>query len=247
MVSQVSSVFQASDGAAYELWLGRWSTWLANVFLDFVDFPDNGELLDVGCGTGALTLAMVQQRWPARRVIGVDQAANRFGIPIPSTDPVFLAVVGVHVAFGLAAVIAGAVAMLSQKGRGRHSNLGTIYFWLLIGIFVTMSTLSFMRWAENYHLFALGALSFASACFGRTAVRWRWPQWPRLHLTGMGASYILILTAFYVDNGKNLPLWKELPEIAFWFLPSAIGLPLILYVLFRHPLVLEFSLRKSHA
>jgi hypothetical protein len=35
------------------------------------------------------------------------------GIPIPSTDPVFLAVVGVHVAFGLAAVIAGAVAMLS--------------------------------------------------------------------------------------------------------------------------------------
>ena len=139
MVSQVSSVFQASDGAAYELWLGRWSTWLANVFLDFVDFPDNGELLDVGCGTGALTLAMVQQRWPARRVIGVDQAANRFGIPIPSTDPVFLAVVGVHVAFGLAAVIAGAVAMLSQKGRGRHSNLGTIYFWLLIGVFVTMS------------------------------------------------------------------------------------------------------------
>ena len=50
------------------------------------------------------------------------------GIPIPSTDPVFLAVVGVHVAFGLAAVIAGAVAMLSQKGCGRHSNLGTIYF-----------------------------------------------------------------------------------------------------------------------
>jgi hypothetical protein len=169
------------------------------------------------------------------------------GIPIPSTDPVFLAVVGVHVVFGLAAVIAGAVAMLSKKGRGRHSNLGTIYFWLLIGIFVTMSTLSFMRWAENYHLFALGALSFASACFGRTAVRWRWPQWPRLHLTGMGASYILMLTAFYVDNGKNLALWKELPEIAFWFLPSAIGVPLILYVLCRHPLVLEFSLRKSHA
>ena len=28
----------------------------------------------------------------------------------------------------------------------------------------------------------------------------------------MGASYILLLTAFYVDNGKNLPLWRELPE-----------------------------------
>ena len=71
------------------------------------------------------------------------------GIPIPSIDPVFLAIVGVHVLFGIAAVIAGAVAMLSRKGRGRHSNFGTIYFWCLFGVFVTMSALSFMRWAEN--------------------------------------------------------------------------------------------------
>src|SRR4029450_5874297 len=109
------------------------------------------------------------------------------GIPIPSTDPVFLAIVGVHVLLGLAALITGAVAMLSKKGRGRHSNLGTVYFWSLFGVFVTMSTLSFMRWAENYHLFILGALSFTSAYFGRTAARRRWHQWqwPRLHLTGM--------------------------------------------------------------
>ena len=52
-------------------------------------------------------------------------------IPIPSTDPVFLAIVGVHIVFGLASVIAGAAAMLSNKGRGRHSNFGTIYFWCL--------------------------------------------------------------------------------------------------------------------
>ena len=122
---------------------------------------------------------------------------------------------------GLQSVIAGAAAMLSKKGRGRHSNLGTIYFWCLFGVFVTMSALSFMRWAANYHLFILGALSFASAYFGRTAARRHWRQWPRLHLTGMGASYIVMLTAFYVDNGKNLPLWKELPQIAFWFLPGA--------------------------
>jgi hypothetical protein len=163
------------------------------------------------------------------------------GIPIPSTDPVFLAIVGIHILFGLAAVIAGAMAMFSVKGRGRHSNFGIIYFWCLFGVFVTMSALSFMRWAENYHLFILGTLSFASACFGRTAARRRWRQWPRLHLTAMGASYIVMLTAFYVDNGKNLPLWKELPQIAFWLLPTAIGLPLILYALLRHPLVLDFD------
>jgi SAM-dependent methyltransferase len=73
-LSQQSSVFHASDGAAYEVWLGRWANRLARAFLDFVDFPETGELLDVGCGTGALTLAMVE-RWPERGIIGVDVAA----------------------------------------------------------------------------------------------------------------------------------------------------------------------------
>lgn len=167
------------------------------------------------------------------------------GIPIPSTDPVFLSIVGVHVLFGLTAVIAGAVAMLMNKGRGRHSNWGTIYFWLLFGVFVTMSALSFMRWAENFHLFILGALSFGSAYFGREATRRRWQQWAKLHLSGMGASYIFMLTAFYVDNGKNLPLWKELPQIAFWILPGAIGIPLILRALFRHPLILTLDRQRE--
>jgi len=31
----------------------------------------------------------------------------------------------------------------------------------------------------------------------------------------MGVSYIVLLTAFYVDNGKSLPLWKELPPISY--------------------------------
>jgi hypothetical protein len=52
----------------------------------------------------------------------------------------------------------------------------------------------------------------------------------------MGLSYILMLTAFYVDNGKNLPIWRELPQIAFWLLPAAIGIPLIVRALMRHPL-----------
>jgi hypothetical protein len=45
----------------------------------------------------------------------------------------------------------------------------------------------------------------------------------------MGSSYVLMLTAFYVDNGRTLPLWKELPELAFWIVPSAVGVPLIIY------------------
>ena len=83
----------------------------------------------------------------------------------------------------------------------------------------------------------LGVLSFGSAHVGRTALRKRWSHWPYFHVSGMGTSYILLLTAFYVDNGRNLPLWRELPQVAFWVLPAAVGIPIIVYVLRRHPLV----------
>jgi hypothetical protein len=173
--------------------------------------------------------------------VAVENATVFLGIPIPSTDPVFLTMVGIHVPFGLATVIVGAAAMLSKKGRGRHSRLGTIYFWCLFVVFVTMGALSFSRWVADYHLFVLGALSFAAANLGRAAARRHWRQWPRLHLAGMGTSYILMLTAFYVDNGPNLPVWRELPNIAFWVLPAAVGTPLILHALIRHPVVLAFD------
>ena len=131
--------------------------------------------------------------------------------------------------------------MLSTKRHGQHSNFGIAYFWCLAGVFLTMSALAFMRWDEDYHLFIVGALSFATAWSARAVLQRGWPQWPRLHLSGMGASYVLMLTAFYVDNGKNLPLWRELPEIAFWFLPTMIGTPIILYALRFHPLVLAYD------
>jgi hypothetical protein len=158
------------------------------------------------------------------------------GIEIPSTDPVFLAIVAVHVLFGLACTITGIFAMLNQKRTGRHPFFGTIYYWCLFGVFVTASALAAVRWAEDYHLFILGALAFAAASVGRMARRKRWTRWVELHITGMGTSYILLLTAFYVDNGKSLPLWRELPSITYWLLPAAIGIPLIVRALLWHPL-----------
>jgi hypothetical protein len=61
-------------------------------------------------------------------------------------------------------------------------------------------------------------------------------NWVKLHIVGMGTSYVLMLTAFYVDNGKMLPIWKELPPIAYWLLPGAVGIPLIARALLGHPL-----------
>jgi uncharacterized membrane protein len=158
------------------------------------------------------------------------------GIEIPSTSPAFLAIVGFHVLMGMVCVVTGAIAMLSQKRPGRHPRFGTLYFWCLSAVAASATILSATRWAEDYDLFILAALSLVAAFFGRTARRRRWGGWVRLHIAGMGVSYVLLLTAFYVDNGKFLPVWRQLPQIAFWLLPGAVGAPLIAHALLRHPL-----------
>ncbi|MDQ0462343.1 putative membrane protein [Caulobacter ginsengisoli] len=159
------------------------------------------------------------------------------GIPIPSTSPVFLAGVGLHVAAGLVCVVTGAVAMLSRKAVGRHPTFGGVYYWSLAVVAASAAALAAVRWREDYQLFILACLAFAAAWLGRRARRLAWPGWPRWHIAGMGWSYILLLTAFYVDNGRNLPVWRDLPVIAYWTLPAALGLPLMLYALWRHPVV----------
>ncbi len=161
------------------------------------------------------------------------------GIPIPSNSPLFLALLAGHVFAGLACVVTGLVAMLSPKQPGRHPTAGTLYYWSLVFVTASMSGLSVMRWPADIHLAILGVLSFGAATLGRTARRRQRRGWLRLHIAGMGLSYILLLTAFYVDNGANLPLWRDLPSLAYWLAPALVGVPILVRALTRHPLVLR--------
>jgi SAM-dependent methyltransferase len=47
--------FVATDGAAYENFMGRWSSRLAPLFLEFAGIKAGDRVLDVGCGTGVMT------------------------------------------------------------------------------------------------------------------------------------------------------------------------------------------------
>jgi SAM-dependent methyltransferase len=67
------STYVATDGAAYEIFLGRWTRRLAEPLIDFAQFPDHGRLLEVGCGTGSLARALAARR-PAQAIVGIDIA-----------------------------------------------------------------------------------------------------------------------------------------------------------------------------
>ncbi len=60
-----------SSGSGYESYVGRWSRLVAPEFLDWLAIPPRRRWLDVGCGSGALTEAILARCDP-RSVVGVD-------------------------------------------------------------------------------------------------------------------------------------------------------------------------------
>ncbi|MEU8006477.1 class I SAM-dependent methyltransferase [Catellatospora sp. NPDC049111] len=60
-------------GVAYEVYMGRWSARIADAFVRLLAVPSGRSWLDVGCGTGALTAAVLARAEPSR-VTGVDPA-----------------------------------------------------------------------------------------------------------------------------------------------------------------------------
>jgi SAM-dependent methyltransferase len=60
-----------NSGDPYEIYVGRWSHFVANEFLAWLNPPPSLRWLDVGCGTGALTSAIAEKCRPAR-LLGID-------------------------------------------------------------------------------------------------------------------------------------------------------------------------------
>ncbi|MEI8153148.1 MAG: methyltransferase domain-containing protein [Hyphomicrobiales bacterium] len=65
-----------ADGQAYERLMGRWSRLAGDIFLDWLALPKGLRWLDIGCGNGAFTEAIMAHGAPAETV-GIDPSEGQ--------------------------------------------------------------------------------------------------------------------------------------------------------------------------
>lgn len=148
----------------------------------------------------------------------------------------------VHGLAGLTTGVTGVMTFRVPKGPGRHHRWGQRYLWAYTIVFLTATTLSVQHWQADAYLFLLAVLGYGCALVGYTARRFRQMPWARrvlgeqwvvVHLALMIGSYVILWTAFYVDNAHLIPGLNQLPSLTFWVLPTLISLPFLVLSLSR--------------
>lgn len=142
----------------------------------------------------------------------------------------------VHALAGLTTGVTGVVTFSVPKGPACHHHWGTRYLWAYTVVFLTATLLSVQRWQADAYLFVLAVLGYSLALGGYSARRFRQAPWLRralgeywviAHLVGMIGSYVVLWTAFFVDNAHFFPGLNRLPTLTFWVLPTLIALPFL--------------------
>jgi ubiquinone/menaquinone biosynthesis C-methylase UbiE len=72
----VAEQIRFTDGAAYEQFMGKWSQFAGETFLDWLAPKPGLRWLDIGCGSGAFTEMIVERCAPAS-VQGIDPSEGQ--------------------------------------------------------------------------------------------------------------------------------------------------------------------------
>ena len=148
----------------------------------------------------------------------------------------------VHALAGLTTGVTGVMAFHAPKRRGRHHQWGKSYLWAYTVVFLTATILSVQRMPADAYLLVLATLGYGLALSGYAARRFRQKpivkrmvgkQWVVVHIIGVIGSYVILWTAFYVDNAHLIPGLKQLPTLTFWVLPTLIALPFLVVSISR--------------
>ena len=148
----------------------------------------------------------------------------------------------VHALAALTTGVTGVITFSRPKRSVRHPTWGVRYLWAYTVVFLTAIILSVQHLPTDAYLVVLATLGYGFALSGYAARRFRQEpivrrvvgkQWVIAHIVGMIGSYVVLWTAFYVDNAHLIPGLKELPTLTFWVLPSLIALPFLVVSLSR--------------
>ena len=148
----------------------------------------------------------------------------------------------VHALAALTTGVTGVITFSRPKRSVRHPTWGVRYLWAYTVVFLTAIILSVQHWPMDAYLVVLASIGYGFALGGYTARRFRQEplirrilgkQWVVVHIVGMIGSYVILWTAFYVDNAHLIPLLNHLPPLTFWVLPSLISLPFLVLSLSR--------------
>ena len=159
------------------------------------------------------------------------------GIPLSFFLPLV-----VHALAALTTGVTGVITFSRPKRSVRHPKWGVRYLWAYTAVFLTANILSVQNWPTDAYLVVLATIGYGFALGGYGARRFRkapWllrvlgKQWISAHIVGMIGSYVVLWTAFYVDNAHLIPGLKQLPTLTFWVLPTMIALPFLVVSLSR--------------
>ena len=148
----------------------------------------------------------------------------------------------VHILAALTTAITGIVVFSLPKGRRGHQRWESGYLGAYSVVFLTVILLTVQRWQADAYLFFLIVIGYALAlgAYGIGRLRLEsWAEnipakpWVAAHIVGMIGSYVVLWTGFFVDNGHKIPGLEHLPPLAFWVVPSLIGLAFLGVSLFR--------------
>ncbi len=148
----------------------------------------------------------------------------------------------VHAVAGLMTGVTGIMAFRASMCPGRHHRWGSGYVWAYTVVFLTATMLSVQRWEADAYLFFLAVIGFGLALCGYGARHFRQEPWVRhllgkqwivVHVMGIIGSYVVLWTAFFVDNSHRIPGLNQLPPLTFWVLPTVIGILFIVLSIYR--------------